>query len=98
MDRLTKLVDGVWIENHDRDTRHWKNGNRACMDRLAAYEDTGLKPEEVAALQAQLAESQRREKVAVEALSRIRRDIYEPDKIYIHVSDYFGRWQNKQEA
>lgn len=47
MERLTKKVDGVW-------TALCKYGSSPCpvvtqeiIDRLAAYEDTGLTPEEV---------------------------------------------------
>lgn len=51
MDRLTKWIEDYgWTENHDNDTREWKNGSRACMGKLAAYEDTSLTPEEVADL------------------------------------------------
>lgn len=45
----------------------------------------------IESLTAQLAESQRREKAAVNMLERIKRDLNEPDKVYIHVSDYFGK-------
>jgi|GEM_PF-4268832 len=41
MSKLTKLVDGVVIENHDNDTREWKNGSRECMDKLFSYEAIG---------------------------------------------------------
>ena len=47
MDRLTIYIEGEAREDHSRDTRVWKNGDRDCMARLAAYEDTGLTPEEV---------------------------------------------------
>ena len=53
MDRLTVYIGGEAREDHSRDTRDWKNGNRECMDRLAAYEDTGMMPDEVAALRAE---------------------------------------------
>ncbi|MEG0944379.1 MAG: hypothetical protein RSD74_02065 [Angelakisella sp.] len=54
MSRLTKLVDGSWIENHDNDQRRgWKNGNNACMTKLAEYENIIDDP---AALSADLAE------------------------------------------
>lgn len=43
--------------------------NFAICDRLAAYEDTGLTPEEVNRLLAQLAESQAREQAAVEDIT-----------------------------
>jgi hypothetical protein len=49
MDRLTVYIDGEAREDHSRDTGKWKNGSRECMARLAAYEDTGLTPEETAA-------------------------------------------------
>ena len=48
-ERLTVWDDAneCWIEDHSRDTKKWKNGNKSCMNRLAAYEDSGLSPEEV---------------------------------------------------
>ena len=54
LERLTVYIDGEAREDHSRDTGRWKNGSRACMERLAAYEDTGLTPEEIAALRAEL--------------------------------------------
>ena len=53
-ERLTVYIDGEAREDHSRDTGRWKNGSRACMERLAAYEDTGLTPDEIAALRAEL--------------------------------------------
>ena len=53
LERLTVYIDGEAREDHSRDTGRWKNGSRACMKRLAAYEDTGLTPEEIAALKAE---------------------------------------------
>jgi len=50
MERLTIYIEGEVYEDHTRDTRKWKNGSRACMEKLAAYEDTGLTPEECAGL------------------------------------------------
>lgn len=48
-ERLTLWDDAnkCWVEDHSRDTREWKNGHNACMNRLAAYEDSGLSPQEV---------------------------------------------------
>jgi hypothetical protein len=48
-ERLTLWDDAnkCWVEDHSRDTREWKNGHNACMNRLAEYEDSGLSPEEV---------------------------------------------------
>lgn len=48
-ERLTLWDDAnkCWVEDHSRDTREWKNGHTACMNRLAAYEDSGLTPEQV---------------------------------------------------
>lgn len=43
-------------------------GIERAIVRLGFYEDAGLEPEEIRALKAQLAESQRREKAAVEDL------------------------------
>ena len=39
----------------------------------------------------QLEASKRRERTAVKVLERIKRDIYDQDKIYIHIADFFGR-------
>lgn len=47
MNRLTILIDGQYKENHDNDTRQWKNGDRECMAKLGKYEDTGLEPQEI---------------------------------------------------
>ena len=57
MNRLTKWEDAneQWIENHDNDTRKWKNGYRAIMEKLAAYENTKLTTERCA----ELAEAER---------------------------------------
>ena len=55
LERLTVYIDGEAREDHSRDTGRWKNGSRACMKRLAAYEDTGLTPDEIAALRAEVA-------------------------------------------
>jgi len=48
-ERLTLWDDAnkCWVEDHSRDTREWKNGHNACMNRLATYEDSGLTPEQV---------------------------------------------------
>lgn len=56
MERLTLWDDAnkCWIKDHSRDTRKWKNGNRECMNRLAAYEDTGLTPEQIKAQQQEI--------------------------------------------
>lgn len=52
-ERLTVYIDGEAREDHSRDTGKWKNGSRECMALLAAYEDTGLTPDEIAALRAE---------------------------------------------
>lgn len=54
MDRLTVYIDGEAREDHSRDTGKWKNGSRECMARLAAYEDTGLMPEDIIRIRAEL--------------------------------------------
>ena len=46
-------------------------GLERAIVRLGFYEDAGLEPEEIRALKAQLAESQRREKAAVEDIGHI---------------------------
>ena len=45
----------------------------------------------IESLQVQLAKAKRRAENAVKVLERIKRDINEQDKIYIHIADYFGR-------
>jgi hypothetical protein len=45
MDRLTEYVDG-----EVRQVQNVKVGHKACMRKLAAYEDTGLEPKEVNAV------------------------------------------------
>lgn len=55
--RLTKIIDGEYREDHDDDKyapKGQRNGNRACMARLGAYEDTSLLPDEIAALQSEI--------------------------------------------
>ncbi|MDR1516456.1 MAG: hypothetical protein LBS45_12260 [Synergistaceae bacterium] len=55
MIRLTKRVDGRVVENHDHDATpeqfregyKFRNGYTACLERLAAYEDTDLTPQEL---------------------------------------------------
>ncbi|NLH00665.1 MAG: hypothetical protein GX488_01975 [Clostridiales bacterium] len=49
-----------------------------CADKLEEMKD-------------ELAKEQRRAERAVNVLERIKRDINEQDKIYIHIADYFGR-------
>ena len=39
MSRLTKWNGEKWVENHDNDTRKWKNGHRDCMNKLAELEN-----------------------------------------------------------
>jgi hypothetical protein len=67
MKRLTKRIDGEVQQNHDHDTpaNEWddtpinklfRNNIEHCMERLAAYEDTGLMPDEVSALKVRLGE------------------------------------------
>lgn len=57
--RLTKRVDGKVLQNHDYDATpadiragkpRWRNVSRECMTKLAAYEDSGWEPDEVARL------------------------------------------------
>ena len=52
MKRLTKWDEHnkTWLEDHDNDTRKWKNGSRAIMEKLAEYENTGCEPEEIKAM------------------------------------------------
>lgn len=46
--RLTTWNGEQWIENHNFDEKcGWKNGNQSCMEKLAAYENTHLEPEEI---------------------------------------------------
>jgi len=65
MERLTKWVDGEVQMNFDFDTstkewkntpkeRRFRNGHNHIMLRLAAYEDTGLLPDEAEALKSEV--------------------------------------------
>ena len=47
MERLTKKVDGVWTALCKYEGSLDPVGRQEIIDRLAAYEDTGLAPEEV---------------------------------------------------
>ena len=51
MKRLTEIREsGAWPK------KGWTNESLAeCLDRLAAYEDTGLEPEEIIELKAKMA-------------------------------------------
>ena len=51
MDRLTQIIDGqLCTVINTGETVQYRDGDD--IDKLAAYEDTGLTPEEIAALQA----------------------------------------------
>jgi len=56
-----------------------------------AREDIPALLEHIRELEAQLAKEKRRAERAVNVLERIKRDINEQDKIYIHIADFFGR-------
>ncbi len=47
MERLTKKVHGVWIASCKYGNSPFQIVTQEIIDRLAAYEDTGLTPEEV---------------------------------------------------
>lgn len=47
MERLTKKVDGVWTASCEYGSAPYPIVTQEVIDRLAAYEDTGLTPEEV---------------------------------------------------
>lgn len=47
MERMTKKVDGVWIALCKYGSPPYPVVTQEIIDRLAAYEDTGLIPEEV---------------------------------------------------
>ena len=47
MERLTKKVDGVWTASCEYGCPPYPVVTQEIIDRLAAYEDTGLAPEEV---------------------------------------------------
>lgn len=47
MERLTKKVDGVWTASCKYGNSPYPVVTQEIIDRLAAYEDTGLIPEEV---------------------------------------------------
>lgn len=50
MERLTKKVDGVWTALCNYGIAPYPVVTQEIIDRLAAYEDTGLAPEEVQAM------------------------------------------------
>ena len=50
MERLTKKVDGVWTALCNYGSAPCPVVTQEIIDRLAAYEDTGLTPEEVQAM------------------------------------------------
>ena len=50
MERLTKKVDGVWTALCRYEKSPFPIVTQEIIDRLAAYEDTGLTPEEVQAM------------------------------------------------
>lgn len=50
MERLTKKVDGVWTALCKYGSSPYPVVTQEIIDRLAAYEDTGLTPEEVQAM------------------------------------------------
>ena len=47
MKRLTKKVDGVWLALCDYGKLQYPVVTQEVIDRLAAYEDTDLEPEQV---------------------------------------------------
>lgn len=47
MERVTKKVDGVWTASCEYGSPPYPVVTQEIIDRLAAYEDTGLAPEEV---------------------------------------------------
>ena len=47
MERFTKKVDGVWTASCEYGRPPYPVVTQEIIDRLAAYEDTGLTPEEV---------------------------------------------------
>ena len=47
MERFTKKVDGVWTASCEYGSHPYPIVTQEVIDRLAAYEDTGLAPEEV---------------------------------------------------
>ena len=51
MERLTKKVDGVWTALCNYGKSPFPIVTQEIIDRLAAYEDTGLTPEEVQQMQ-----------------------------------------------
>ena len=47
MERFTKKVDGVWTASCEYGRPPYPVVTQEVIDRLAAYEDTGLAPEEI---------------------------------------------------
>ena len=51
MERFTKKIDGVWTASCEYGRPPYPVVTQEVIDRLAAYEDTGLAPEEVQQMQ-----------------------------------------------
>ena len=47
MERFTKKIDGVWTASCEYGSSPCPVVTQEVIDRLAAYEDTGLTPEEI---------------------------------------------------
>ena len=54
MKRLTKKVDGVWTAICEYGNLSYPIVTQDVIDRLAAYEGTGLEPEEIIELKARM--------------------------------------------
>lgn len=54
MERYTEKVDGIWVVSCKYEEPPYPAVTQEVIDLLAAYEDTGLSPEEIIALKARM--------------------------------------------
>ena len=96
MERFTKKVDGVWTASCEYGSPPYPLVTQEVIDRLAAYEDTGLAPEEVQAMRWIPVEERLPEKSGEYLIFTDEKEIYamEFDE---DVGDKgeFGRWKQQ---
>lgn len=54
MERYTEKVDGIWVVSCKYEEPPYPVVTQDVIDRLAAYEDTGLEPEEITELKSRM--------------------------------------------
>ena len=54
MNRYTEKVDGIWSVSCKYEEPPYPVVTQVVIDRLAAYEDTGLEPEEITELKSRM--------------------------------------------